>query len=182
MTKRLVVVGNAEPTEDCSKFIDQCDIVVRFNYTLFFETNRTGRRTTIFCLFGVPYPEAREIPRLNADIVKNCQTIWVESSAFFEPLTRGYKVPREKIILMNLHVIKDDYAIDGAERIARPSSGFQVLRYLVNRGAFAHGGYRKFICGFEWRGGGVHRWDVEKQQVARYVELKLLNILDDRSA
>ena len=179
MTKRLIVVGNAEPGEDYSEFIDKCDVIIRFNFTPFFETTRTGLRTTILCLFGVPYPHEGEVPRLNADIVGSCQTIWVESSVFFEPLTRGYSVPHRKIRLMPLHAVNDGYAIEGAERIKRPSSGFQVLRYLVNSQAFA-GGYQKFICGFEWRGGDVHSWGIEKRQVARYLELKLLNTVGGR--
>ena len=175
MTETLVVVGNAEPQADWSEFIDQCAVIIRFNFTPFFDTNRTGLSTTILCLFGVAYPHAGEIPRLNADIVKSCQTIWAETPAFFDPLVRGYETPRQKITLMNLHAVHDDYACDDAERIQRPSSGFQVLRYLVNSPAFA--GTRKFICAFEWRGGSGHSWEQEKRQVARYLELGLLSLL-----
>jgi hypothetical protein len=182
VTKTLVVVGNAEPRQDCSKFIDQCDVVIRFNFAPFFETRRTGRKTTILCLFGVPYPQAGEIPQLNPGLVKRCQAIWVEISTFFDPLISEYSIPRQKIALMNLHSVHDNYAIDDADRIDKPSSGFQVLRYLVNAPVFAEKNYRKFIYGFQWQGGAGHRWDVERRQVARYVELKLLKILDGRSS
>jgi hypothetical protein len=129
-------------------------------------------------LFGVPYPRAGEIPQLNADIVKRCQTIWVETPAFFDPLLRGYKIPPQRITLINLHVVHDNHAADEAEPTQRPSSGFQVLRYLrylVNSPEFA--GTRKFICGFEWRGGRGHPWEQEKRQVAHYLNLGLLNSL-----
>lgn len=175
MTETLVVVGNAEPQEDLSAFIDQCAVVIRFNSTPFFDTLRTGLSTTILCLFGVPYPRAGEIPPLNAHIVRSCQTIWVETPAFFNPLRRGYEVPRQRIALMNLHAVHDNYAADDAEPIQRPSSGFQVLRYLVNSPAFA--GTRKFMCGFEWRGGAGHGWEQEKRQVAQYLKLGLLRSL-----
>jgi hypothetical protein len=114
------------------------------------------------------------------EIVKNCETIWAESPAFFDPLAQGYETPPQKIILMNLHNVNDGHAIDRAERIKRPSSGFLVLRSLVNSSPFE--GYRKYICGFEWRGGGGHPWEMEKRQVARYLELGLLKILDGRTA
>jgi hypothetical protein len=173
--KTLIVVGNAEPQEDWSAFIDQCAVVIRFNFTPFFDTLRTGLNTTILCLFGVAYPRAGEIPQLNADIVKRCQTIWVETPAFFDPLLRGYKISPQKITLINLHAVHDNYAADEAEPIQRPSSGFRVLRYLVNSPEFA--GTRKFICGFEWRGGRGHPWEQEKRQVAHYLNLGLLNSL-----
>jgi hypothetical protein len=177
VTETLVVVGNAEPRKDYSEFIDKCDVVVRFNFTPFFDTHRTGQRTTILCLFGVPYPCGGEVPRLNGNIVKNCQTIWVQIPAFCDPLMKGYDIPREKIAVMDLHALHDDYATSDAERIRRPSSGFQVLRYLVNSSEFA--GYRRLICGFEWRGGG-HDWETEKRQAARYIELGLIKSLDGR--
>jgi hypothetical protein len=176
MTKTLVVVGNAEPRENCSKLIDECDVVIRFNCAPFFEKNKTGLKTTILCLFGVPYPRPGEIPRLNADIVMNCQTIWVESPAFFDPLVRRYEIPPQKITLMNLRGVNDDHAIDGAERIKKPSSGFLVLRHLVNSAAFE--GYRKYVCRFEWQGSHAHLWEMEKRQVGRYLELGFLKILD----
>jgi hypothetical protein len=175
MTETLIVVGNAEPQEDWSEFIDQCAVVIRFNFTPFFDTLRTGLNTTILCLAGVPYPRAGEIPQLNAGIVKSCQTIWVETPAFFDPLLRGYKIPPQRITLMNLHAVHDNYAAQDAEPIQKPSSGFQVLRYLVNSAAFA--GHQKFICGFEWRGGSGHPWDQEKRQVARYLKLGLVSSL-----
>ena len=127
----VVVVGNAEPRQDHSDFIDNSAVVIRFNYAPFFETGRTGRQTTFLCLFGVPYPNDGEISQLNTHIVKSCKTIWVEIASFFEPLVRRYEIPREKIHLKPMYRIRDSYAIDGAERITAPSSGFQVLRYLV---------------------------------------------------
>jgi hypothetical protein len=71
-----------------------------------------------------------------------------------------------------MYAVRDIYAIDGAERITAPSSGFQVLRYLVNSTVFA--GYRKFICGFEWQGGPGHLWALEKKQAKHYLNIRLL--------
>ena len=152
-------------------------MVIRFNYTPFFEFGRTGRHTTVLCLFGVPYPHAGEIPRLNTYIVKSCQSIWVEVAVFIEPLMRVYEVPQEHITLRYMSSIRDTYAIDGTGRINLPSSGFQVLRYLVNSKEFA--GYRKYIIGFEWKGGNRHMWEMEKNQVGYYLKSSLLEDLTD---
>jgi hypothetical protein len=173
MKKRLIVVGNAEPRQDRSEFIDRCDVTIRFNLTPFFGIHKTGIRTTILCLFGLPYPDGGEVPRLNRDIARSCHTIWVETPAFVDPLVRGYDVPRQRITLLDLHGVYDNHAIEGAEQIERPSSGFQVLRYLVNSPAL-FGEYRIFIYGFEWRGGARHTWELERRQAARYLELELL--------
>ena len=175
MMTTVVVVGNAEPSSDYSEFIDNSDYVFRFNFTPFYETGKTGCLTTDLCLFGLPYPNAGEIPRLNTHIVKNCRSVWVESPTFLQPLMWGYGIPREKIILRHLHGVRDRYAIDGAERITAPSSGFQIVRYLVNESKFA--ACRKCICGFQWQGAENHLWDVEKKQAERYLDRGLLEML-----
>ncbi len=175
MMTTVVVVGNAEPSSDYSEFIDNSDYVFRFNFTPFYDTGKTGRLTTDLCLFGVPYPNAGEIPRLNAHIVNNCRSIWVESATFLEPLLSGYGIPRERIILRHLNEVGDRYGIDDAARITAPSSGFQILRYLVNESKFA--ACRMCICGFQWQGAENHQWDVEKKQGEQYLKLGLLEML-----
>lgn len=171
----LVVVGNAKPQKDLADVIDQSAVVIRFNHTSFFETGWTGCKTTHLCLFGLPYPQAGEIPRLNALVVESCASIWVEIESFVEPLVKGYKIPREKIHLNAMRSVQDRYA-KTATPITAPSSGFQVLRYLVN--SPEHALYRKFICGFEWRGGGVHQWELEREQATHYLRMGLLERLD----
>lgn len=168
---KLVVIGNAEPTEDLSTQIDQCDMVVRFNYTPYFDTGTTGCKTTILCLFGVPYPEGDEVPGLNTEVVKNSLGIWVGAPMFIGSLVRGYDVPRQKILLVSL----PEHDAYKTEQIVTPTSGFQVLRFLVNSPWFAV--FDKFICGFTWQGGPKHPWEQEKRQVAHYVEIGLLHHL-----
>lgn len=172
--KKLVVVGNAEPRENLSAFIDQCDTVIRFNRTPFFDTGKTGRKTTILCLHGIPYPSQGEIPELNRTVAESCEMFWVETSLLVEPLQKGYNVQSQEIVVKMLKSIRDpiDRQISQAESITRPSSGFQVLRYLVNTSAFAD--FDKFFCCFTFQGGPCHQWELEKEQVARYVELGLL--------
>jgi hypothetical protein len=172
------VVGNGEPRQDRSEFIDRCDVIIRFNLTPFLGTHMMGVRTTILCLFGLPHPNGGGVLRLNRDIVRSCQTIWVENADFVDPLKRGYDIPRQRITLLDLHGGADNCAIEGAEQIERPSSGFQVLRYLVNSPALLDE-YRIFICGFEWRGGAGHAWELERRQAARYLELDLLKYVPE---
>lgn len=176
MKRKLVVIGNAEPTEDHSAFIDQCDTVIRFNRTPFFDTGKTGSKTTILCLSGLNYPIiGGEIPGLNQFVVEDCNTIWAENDLFSKPLARGYGIASDKIHLMNLSGIRDPEEIQtkNSRLIKRPSSGFQALRYLVNCTLCAD--TDKFITGFTFEGGPLHQWEYEKEQVERYVELVLLS-------
>jgi hypothetical protein len=102
----------------------------------------------------------------------------VEHPDFMDPLIRGYDIPRQKITLLDLHGVEYNHVIEGAEQIERPSSGFQVLRYLVNSPA-PFGEYRIFICGFEWRGGSGHDWELERLKAARYLGLNLLEYVPE---
>lgn len=167
----LVVIGNAEPREDQSEFIDGCDTVIRFNRTPFFDTGKTGRKTTILCLFGIPYPIAGAIPQLHHGVVTTCETIWAETDLFAEPLARDYGVPQQKIECRTLNGIRDRFAVSNG--IIRPSSGFQVLRYLVNSSTFAD--TEKFIRGFTFQGGRCHQWEAEKRQVEHYLQRGLIH-------
>lgn len=176
MKRTFVVIGNAEPQGDQSAFIDQCDTVIRFNRTPYFDTGKTGCKTTVLCLFGITYPVAgADIPGLNEFVVDNCEKIWAQTDLFAEPLEIGYGVPRHKIELANLTKVRDpdDIQSEHAPLITRPSSGFQMLRYMVN--AVAYADTEKFIYGFTFEGGPLHQWEYEKEQVERYIELGLLS-------
>lgn len=176
MKRTLIVIGNAEPQEDQSAFIDQCDTVIRFNRTPYFDTGKTGCKTTVLCLFGIPYPKkGDEDLGLNRAVVDNSAWIWAQIELFAEPLERGYGVPRQKIEFINLANVRDldEIQTENAKLIKRPSSGFQVLRYLAY--ATEYDDTEKFICGFTFEGGPLHQWEYEKKQVERYIELGLLS-------
>lgn len=176
--KRLVVVGNAPPSDDWSEPVDACDVVIRFNTTPHFGGGLTGSKTTVLCLFGIPDPNrATRYRELEPRVVAGCREIWVWGPALVERLADCYGVPARRVKVRTEPFSQlDQYTLTEVGRLPHPSSGLLVLRFVLNAAAWA--GYEKYLCGFDWSGRvGRHRWDLEKKQVGFYMALGLIRPL-----
>lgn len=188
MTKKLVIIGNADIDVDHSDFINSCDLVIRFNLCRNYNIN-TGKKIDVLCLtntgpHAISFYHERKISKLG--FVRNIGEVWFvrPRKRFIDKLFFNRKTETEygkNIVISNNLTGKDiEYITNdlyktlwdkllslGSTNAVMPSSGMVVIEKVVSDGKYHD--YEKYLVGFSHEGWEGHPWDLEKKLIDHYV-------------
>jgi hypothetical protein len=165
-TKRIAVIGNAEPTGDVSKMVDSADTVIRFNSSPYFQSGLTGKHTDILCVrsFGeIGEKFANGSEKINPQVILACHTVWfVGEKGGWTPkiINRFMLEDTQHVHFTSEHMFAVDKLLHKFGGASQGSSlGTMAIVFLLSRPEFKHCSIELFCFGFEgWQG---HPWKQE---------------------
>jgi hypothetical protein len=193
MARRIAIIGNAnrpgvfgkiDPADwpRIARFVDGCDLVVRFNAARNQAMAWTGRRTDVLYLRGngkPAYDYSQSPIRFEQVDPPRRAVLVVDRHHYPRPnIDRHFEVERcaevvaangfadwSVVAAVTLEAARARLGKDGSP--LEPSLGFTAIVDLMRDACFAD--YEKYVAGFDFAGWKGHNWIIEKRIFQRWI-------------